>query len=117
MKTIILVEDDEAIRDSFELLVDKSKYQLQAYMNGRPILNNEIKDPSLFILDRNISGVSGLNLCHFIKYNEQYKGVPVIMLSATPDITTVAKEIGADAAIEKPFSIAEVKRIIAKYLS
>lgn len=78
MKKIVLVEDDAAIRDIFSLMLDAEKYQLKTYLHGTPILNSEVDTPDLFILDRNVSGLSGLNLCSFIKHNEKYRNVPVI---------------------------------------
>lgn len=116
MKKILLVEDDAAIRDAFSLLLEGSAYRLQTLENGQAIINSEIDPPDLFILDRNIAGVSGIFICHFLKYSPLYKQVPVIMISATPDIVTEAQKAGADGVIEKPFSIHTVREIIKKHL-
>ncbi|MBO9573479.1 MAG: response regulator [Chitinophagaceae bacterium] len=117
VKTIVLVEDDEAIRNSFSLMLDKTRYNLKAYSDGRLIIKKELEAPDIFILDKNISGVDGLDLCGLIKHDSKYLHVPVIMLSATPDIVKLAKAAGADDALEKPFPLKKIKEMIERYVS
>lgn len=109
MKNIILVEDDEPIRDIFRIVFKGSDYRIEEYQDGEEVMNNEIDVPDLFILDRNLSGTDGLNICRYIKSSNKLKNVPVIMLSANPDIAKLAKEAGADAAISKPFSLKKLR--------
>lgn len=116
MKTIILVEDDSAISDALSLALVSPTCRVLTMENGQAVINSEVDAPDLFILDRNIAGVSGIFLCHFLKYNNKYKHVPVIMISATPDIITEAQHAGADGAIEKPFSIHTVREVVKKHL-
>lgn len=116
MKRIVLVEDDEPIRDIFNIVFAESNYDLVNLENGARIINNEIDAPDLFILDKQISGTNGLDVCRFIKSSEKFKNVPVIMLSANPDIATLANDAGADDAISKPFSLKTLRETIAKYV-
>lgn len=113
MKSIVLVEDDEPIRDIFRILFKETEYKLIEFQGGEKIMNNEIDVPDLFILDRNLSGVDGLNVCRYIKSNEQLKNVPVVMLSANPDIAALAKDAGADGAITKPFSLKKLRETLS----
>jgi len=115
MKKIVLVDDDEPIRDIFHIVFKDSEYDLTNLENGEKIINNELETPDLFILDKQISGTNGLDVCRFIKKNEKYKRVPVIMLSASPDIVELAKDAGADEAISKPFSLKQLRATISKY--
>lgn len=115
MKTIILVEDDADIRDIFSLVL-QADYQVITQMTGDQILQGEIAAPDLFVLDKNISGTNGLDLCRFIKGSEKYSHVPVLMLSASPDIKQSAKMAGADGAVEKPFSIHTLRNTISRHI-
>jgi DNA-binding response OmpR family regulator len=115
MKRIVLVEDDEPIRDIFHIVFKESGYDLINLDSGEKIINNEIDAPDLFILDKQISGANGLEVCRFIKSSEKFKNVPVVMLSANPDIKTLAKDAGADEAIAKPFSLKKLRETIAKF--
>ena len=80
-------------------------------------MNGEIDTPDLFILDKQIAGTNGLDVCRFIKSNDKFKDTPVIMLSANPNINKLAKEAGADLAISKPFSLKNIRQVVSGYLS
>lgn len=115
MKKIILVEDDAAIRDVFTLALNPVEYGVTAYDTGTKILQNEAEVPDLFVLDKSISGTNGLDICRYTKNSERYKHVPVLILSASPEIDRIAKEAGADNAIAKPFSLDILRYMIENY--
>lgn len=71
----------------------------------------------LFVLDKSLAGADGLDLCRFIKSNSDYKDIPVVMLSAAPDIKSLAAEAGADGTIEKPFTLKGLREAILHYTS
>ncbi len=116
MKRIVLVEDDDAIRDIFQIVFTARDMELVSFENGDKIIGNEIDTPDLFILDKQISGTDGLEVCRFIKSSEKYKNVPVLMLSANPDIVKLAQEAGADGAISKPFSLPQMRETVLNYM-
>lgn len=111
-KRIILVEDDSSIQDTVMLILESSGYHVDIYSSGEPILKNEYQIPDLFIVDKQLTGVDGLDVCRHLKSNEATKKIPVIMLSASPSIIPLAKAAGADSAIEKPFRMQELKETV-----
>jgi DNA-binding response OmpR family regulator len=113
MKKIILVEDDEAIRHAFSIALNPYSYKLESYASGEKIIDNTVKAPDLFILDKNIPGPNGLDICRHIKSNNKYKHVPVLMMSAHPQLELLAKQVGADGIISKPFSLDILRAIVA----
>lgn len=115
MKRIILVEDDTAIQNVVSIALDIGKYEVFAYDTGTPIMKSEVGVPDLFMLDKNISGTDGLDLCRFIKASDLYNRIPVVILSASTNIKELAKDAGADDAIVKPFSLKILREMIAKY--
>jgi len=117
MKTIILIEDDKAIRDVFFLALDPGKYEVSTFETGSVILESRLAVPDLFMLDKNIAGTDGLALCRFIKASEVYNHTPVIILSASANIREVAMAAGADDAISKPFTLKALRDIIALHIS
>jgi DNA-binding response OmpR family regulator len=116
MKHIVIVDDDPGIQDAFPLIFTPDEYQVTKYTNGNAILNEKLVVPDIYILDKQLSGVDGLDICKFLKRNEKTKHVPVIMLSANPNIKKQAALAGADAALEKPFKIKLLRQMIDKYL-
>lgn len=116
MKRIVLTEDDDAIRDIFHIVFDIQGIEIESYDNGDGIISEELEAPALFILDKQISGTNGLEVCRFIKSCKKYSDIPVLMLSADPDIFKLAQEVGADGAIAKPFSLDQLRATVLKYV-
>jgi DNA-binding response OmpR family regulator len=116
MKHIILVEDDPAIRDSLSVLFESMDIKLSVYPNGETILAGEYVLPDLFLLDKQLSGVDGLDICRYIKKKENTKNIPVVMISANPCVVQLASAAGADEVIIKPYKLADIRKITSKYL-
>ncbi|MCD6062196.1 MAG: response regulator transcription factor [Flavipsychrobacter sp.] len=116
MKKIILAEDDPGVQDSVKLILERAGYEVTVMINGDPLISNEYELPDLFILDKQLSGINGLDICKHLKKQEQTKDIPVIMLSADPNIRKLAGTACADDALEKPFSMHVLRDMVAKYV-
>jgi CheY-like chemotaxis protein len=79
-------------------------------------MRNDFELPDLFIIDKQLSGVDGLELCRFLKMQETTRNIPVIIISASPYISTQAINAGADEFVEKPFKIKELLSIVQKHI-
>ncbi len=113
MKHIIFVEDDESIRDIASIIFNNNKYRVTIFSRGEELFEAEtVSAPDIFILDKQLPGMDGLDICRKLKAQEDTRHVPVVMLSANPKIKTLAREAGADESIEKPFSIDNLKDLI-----
>ncbi|MBO9204346.1 MULTISPECIES: response regulator [Niastella] len=117
MKRIILVDDDPDTLDALKLIFDPDEYNLVTYSNGNAILENQTEIPDLYILDKQISGVDGLDICRFLKSGQSTGHIPVIILSASPYIKNLAKAAGANDSLEKPFSIKVLREMVKLHLS
>ena len=117
MKTITLVEDDTSIQDVFALALDPELHKVVVYESGNDILQGNAPVPDLFVLDKSISGTSGLDVCRFIKSSKKYDHVPVIIMSAAPDLLKVARDVGANGIIAKPFSLKNLRETIFRHTS
>jgi DNA-binding response OmpR family regulator len=115
MKKIIFADDDSSIQNVVTLLLE-GHYAVNVFTHGEPLLKNEFEVPDLFIIDRLLAGVDGLDVCRFLKSQDSTKNVPVILISATPDITSHARSAGADGVIKKPFAIGELRQLIASHI-
>ena len=116
MKHIIIADDDPGIRDIFQIILKRAGYDVTVYSNGEALMEDTIEIPDLFILDKQLSGIDGFEVCSFLKHNESTKNVPVIMVSASPYIKNTAIEAGADDFIEKPFKIQALLQLIERYI-
>ena len=116
MKRVICVEDDVSLRNVFSLIFDRAGYETIICPDGTSILNNDFPVPDIFILDKNLSGVNGLNLCRFLKSQERTQHIPVIMISASLSLATEAGQAGADNYLEKPFKLKDLLDMTENYL-
>jgi DNA-binding response OmpR family regulator len=112
---IIIVDDDPGIRDIFSIILDKAGYDAEIINDGQYILKNKFQLPHLFLIDKQLSGINGLDVCRHLKQQESTMHIPVIMISASPDIGALSKEAGADAYMEKPFEITYLLKLLRHY--
>lgn len=105
---ILIVDDDPGVVKFVRANLRVRGYQTAVAMDGNEALNSvEEKVPDLIILDINLPGVSGFDVCQQIR---EWSQVPIIMLSARIDESDKVKalDIGADDYIVKPFGIDEL---------
>jgi len=118
---ILIVDDEDNIRELVKFHVKNEDYQVLEASNGREALN-KTKDerPDLIILDLMLPGIDGLEVCRQVKGNRQTSGIPVIMLTAKQEETDMifGLELGADDYVTKPFSpralLARVKAVLRR---
>jgi len=111
---ILIADDDPGIRDIFNIVLAKAGYDIEVKDDANEIFKNKFRIPDLFLIDRLLSGVDGLDVCRHLKTNEQTQQIPVIMVSASPDIGVLAVKAGADDFVEKPFDLAYLLEVIER---
>lgn len=112
MKPVLVVVDDEP--DILELLsvtLTKANFKTELFPNAKDMfefLGNGNCD--LIILDINLPDMDGYEVCKFLKKDDIYSTIPIIMLSARGEEIdkVVGLELGADDYITKPFSPREL---------
>ena len=111
MPTILVVDDDPAIREMVKLALTGGGYQVQEAGNAldaRQAVSN--KAPDLILLDWMMPGQSGFDFASALRRDPAHKHIPVIMLTARDqeEDKVSSLEAGADDYIAKPFSVAEL---------
>ncbi len=115
MKKIILVDDDPDILEVVKLILERAGYDVKTFLRGMPLLENGYEPPDVIILDKQLPDIDGLEVCRQLKTMNKTKNIPVIMLSANPDIKHLGRNAGAVESIEKPFSPKTLRKLVAKY--
>ena len=111
-KKVLITEDDPGILDVLTIIFQRAGYDVTPFSDGNMLLKGTFEVPGIFLLDKQLSGVDGLDLCRHLKKAEPTKDIPVIILSATPYIKQLSAQAGADAFIEKPFSNKEIVQLV-----
>jgi len=102
-KTIAIVDDDEAVRESLKWLLSSQNHNIKCFSNGIDFLNEY--DPEKYnciILDVRMPGLNGLEI--FNKLRSQAYFPPVIFLSGHADLCTAVEAVknGASEFLQKP---------------
>ena len=100
---ILVIDDEESIRESFKMIFDFEGYNLIAAGTGEEGLTAiETQNPDLIFLDIKLPGMSGLDVLRSLK--EKGNAAPVIMISGHGTIETAveATKMGAFSFLEKP---------------
>lgn len=113
MISILVVDDEQGMRDFLKIMLKKEGYQVQTAANADSALTM-LQESSfdLVISDIRMPETSGLDLLAGIK--DLYTDLPVIMITAfaSPDDAVIAMKNGAFDYISKPFNIDEIKSVV-----
>ncbi|MFH1058971.1 MAG: sigma-54 dependent transcriptional regulator [Pseudomonadota bacterium] len=117
MKRILIVEDDDSLRESLEMFLKEKGYQVWAAGSGGEglALWAQLK-PAVVIMDIKLPDISGLELLPRIA--SQDPEAKVIMITAFHDMETTieAMRLGAYDYLQKPLKAPDLDRVIAKAL-
>lgn len=110
MPTILVIDDEEVLRETLIYHLELAGYQVLAAGDG-PTALEIVRDqvPDLIILDVMLPGIDGLEVCRRLRRNPITAKTPLLMLTALGEEvdTVVGLEVGADDYLTKPFSLRE----------
>lgn len=112
MKPVLVVVDDEPdILELLSITLTKANFKTELFSNAEDLFEFLGKgNCDLIILDINLPDMDGYEVCKFLKKDDIYSTIPIIMLSARGEEIdkVVGLELGADDYITKPFSPREL---------
>lgn len=118
---ILIVDDEEDIRELVELNLRREGYQTLSCDSGERALELvRAKTPDLVLLDLMLPGVDGLEVCKRLKADPDTRHTLIVMLTAKGEEVDIVTglELGADDYVTKPFSgkvlVARVRRLLRK---
>ena len=116
MKQVWIVDDDEEMARAVGLMLKLLDCEVVSFLNARSAARTLLsgRRPDALILDINMPEVTGLDLLEFVRRNQVWKGLPVVMLSSDAADVTVDKAltIGADGYVTKPVTLEELERVL-----
>ena len=106
-QSVLVVEDEEDIRELVSYNLLKEGYQVAGVASGEDALAAiEAKPPDLVLLDLMLPGLDGLSVCRKLKANPLTDAIPIVMLTAKGEEVDIVTglNMGADDYVTKPFS-------------
>lgn len=120
-KSILLVDDDQEIRELLDAYLSRAGFQVRAVADGAGLRAAMAAEPAdLVILDVMLPDEDGFSLCRWVREHQRFAAVPVIMLTASSDEAdrVIGLELGADDYLGKPFSprelLARIKALLRR---
>jgi two-component system alkaline phosphatase synthesis response regulator PhoP len=104
---ILIVDDEEPIRELIKYNVEKEGFTSFTADNGINAINSaRLNLPDIIILDLMMPDMNGLDVCRVLKNDRETSQIPIIMVTAKTEESDIVSglELGADDYITKPFS-------------
>ncbi len=118
-KRILVVDDEVDLVETVRFSLELEGYDVLVNYNGEEALNQARKEnPDLILLDLMLPKLDGYKVCRLLKFDERYKHIPILMLTAKiqeKDRIT-GMETGANEYITKPFDMDELMKKVKNYL-
>ena len=119
MQKIFVIEDDENIRNLVKVALEGYGFSVDTFETAEAaLLAFETEKPDLALFDIMLPGISGLEAIKKLRSKEEYKKLPIIVLTAKDKEydKVIGLDGGADDYITKPFGILELTARIRSHL-
>lgn len=119
-KKILVVDDEKFFIDPIKLFLKKKGFEVVVAYDGMSgLMKARTEGPDLIMLDLMLSGFSGFQICSLLKFDIQYKEIPIIIVSArdTAKDRELGRNCGADLYITKPVDLELLIENINKFTS
>lgn len=120
MTTILVIEDDELIREILVQLLESHNFRMLMAEDGYLGVQVAIAElPDLILCDVQMPGIDGYEVLQILRQNLQTATIPFIFLTAQDGRADIRRgmELGADDYLIKPFTVEELLAAIASRLS
>ncbi len=115
-KRVLIVEDDDHVRDALEELLAGAGYGVIGAENGLEALDWLSRSPvDLIIVDILLPGLAGSELIKRLRRTTEWGMVPILILSGYADLTRY-RDLPVNAVQLKPFRIAELLEQVAELI-
>ncbi len=120
-KNVFVIDDDSDLSELIHYNLKKEGYNTFTLQNGLQTIWELSKQnrPDCILLDIMMPSPDGFEICDFLKSSEDYREIPIILVSAkgSPEDIEKGLDLGADAFLPKPFSIDTLIKMVKRFAS
>jgi CheY-like chemotaxis protein len=116
---VLIVDDEEPFRRIARRVIETLDCRVVEAEDGREALRQvHLHSPDLILLDLQMPGIDGIEVCQEIYKEEAFRDIPVIFVTSRRDYQSRLDGLGAGAVdfITKPFLLAELKARVGTHL-
>jgi DNA-binding response OmpR family regulator len=118
-KKILIVDDEVDLVETVRFPLEMEGFNILVSYNGEDALSQARKEkPDLILLDLMLPKLDGYKVCRLLKFDERYRNIPILMLTAKTQEKDKAlgMETGANEYITKPFDLDKLVEKVKAYL-
>jgi DNA-binding response OmpR family regulator len=120
MARILVVDDELDIVETLKYVLEANGHEVFEANDGMEGLDQARSiEPDVILLDVMMPKLDGYKVCRMLKFDSQYKDIPIVLLTArsgSQDLS-IGEEVGADEYLTKPFDVEEVVTLIARLVN
>ncbi|MFQ6607312.1 MAG: response regulator transcription factor [Fidelibacterota bacterium] len=117
-KKVLIIDDERFFIEPIKMFLEKQGILIVTAEDGITGLNlARSETPDAIILDLMLPVINGYQVCRLLKFDNQYRSIPVIIVSAkdTEDDRKLGEQSGADMYLTKPVDPADVFKQIQTF--
>ena len=119
MKILIIDDDVDALR-ILQKILTKENHEVEILSQWHDTFSLvKTFQPQVILLDIILFGIDGRHISKQLKSNDQTRNIPIILITANPDIAKNIGTSGADDFLEKPFTkdelISKIEKLVQHY--
>jgi len=116
--TVYVVDDDEAVRDSLQWMLEGKDYRVRCFDSAESFLSRyDAREVACLIVDIRMGGMSGLDLQN--RLIERHSPLPIVFITGHGDVPMAVETMkkGATDFIQKPFKDEEILNVVERMLT
>jgi CheY-like chemotaxis protein len=118
-RPILIVDDQDDVREALEVLVRTEGFAARTACNGLEALREMRREPvpCVVLLDLHMPVMNGFGFRAEQERHPDLMAIPVVLYSSRHDIKAAANQLGIEAFLRAPFEIAEILILVSRYAS
>lgn len=112
---ILVIEDNPDIKEVLDYIIQDEGHETIECNDGSSLALLDTLAPDMILMDEILVGARGSSLIKGLKSDDATRNIPVVLISAMPNLKEIAAKCGADAYLEKPFNIDTLTDLIKNF--
>ena len=116
-KKILIIDDEKDLVKALSIRLESEDFEVDTSFDGFDGLNKaRTVRPDLIILDLMLPKINGFKIARLLKFDDNYKHIPIIMLTARTEEgdKELGKKTGCDTYLTKPHNDDELLKVVGK---